>query len=95
VFADTMEAFDNYVAPHSMLAVFEQAPAEEDFRTIEGIVRVEALTDKQFRLYFNGDRSVSETLVLESAKNGWRLSELQMEKSSLDETFAQLSRYSK
>lgn len=94
VFSDTMEAFDNYVAPHSMVALMENAPAEDSLLAIEGITRVEYLTEKQLRLYFNGDRSISETLVLESAKQGWRLRELNMEKSSLDETFAQLSRIS-
>ncbi|WP_342327561.1 ABC transporter ATP-binding protein [Pedobacter sp. FW305-3-2-15-E-R2A2] len=94
VFSDTMEAFDNYVAPHSMVVLMENAPAEDRLMAIEGITRVEYLTEKQLRLYFNGDRSISETLVLESAKQGWRLRELSMEKSSLDETFAQLSRIS-
>lgn len=94
VFSDTMEAFDNYVAPHSMMVLMENAPAADALLAIEGITRVEYLTEKQLRLYFNGDRSISETLVLESAKQGWRLRELHMEKSSLDETFAQLSRFS-
>ncbi|ALL06818.1 multidrug ABC transporter ATP-binding protein [Pedobacter sp. PACM 27299] len=94
VFSDTMEAFDNYVAPHSMIALMENAPPADALLAIEGITRVEYLTEKQLRLYFNGDRSISETLVLESAKQGWRLRELNMEKSSLDETFAQLSRFS-
>ena len=93
VFSDTMEAFDNYVAPHSMMVLMENAPAADALLALEGITRVEYLTEKQLRLYFNGDRSISETLVLESAKQGWRLRELNMEKSSLDETFAQLSRY--
>ncbi|MET4142859.1 ABC transporter ATP-binding protein [Pedobacter sp. UYP1] len=94
VFSDTMEAFDNYVAPHSMMVLMENAPAADTLLSVEGITRVEYLTEKQLRLYFNGDRSISETLVLESAKQGWRLRELHMEKSSLDETFAQLSRFS-
>ncbi|SDJ03324.1 ABC-2 type transport system ATP-binding protein [Pedobacter sp. ok626] len=94
VFADTMEAFDNYIAPHSMLVVMENAPPVEALMAIEGIVRIEILTEKQLRIYFNGDRNISETIVLESAKRGWRLRELNMEKNSLDETFAQLSRIS-
>jgi ABC-2 type transport system ATP-binding protein len=94
VFADTMEAFDNYIAPHSMLVVMENAPSAEALQAIEGIVRIEMLTEKQLRIYFNGDRNISEAVVLESAKQGWRLRELTMEKNSLDETFAQLSRIS-
>lgn len=94
VFADTMEAFDNYIAPHSMMVIMENAPTADVLMGIEGIMRVEFLTEKQIRIYFNGDRNISETVVLESAKQGWRLRELNMEKNSLDETFAQLSRIS-
>ena len=94
VFSDTMEAFDNYIAPHSMMVIMENAPPAEALMAIEGIVRIETLTEKQLRIYFNGDRSISEAVVLESAKQGWRLRELNMEKNSLDETFAQLSRIS-
>lgn len=94
VFADTMEAFDNYIAPHSMLVVMENAPAADVLLAIEGVMRIETLTDKQLRIYFNGDRGISETIILESAKRGWRLRELNLEKNSLDETFAQLSRIS-
>ena len=95
VFADTMEAFDNYIAPHSMLLTLENAPSEAALMAIEGVIRIEFLTEKQLRIYFNGDRSISEAVVLESAKQGWRLRELNMEKNSLDETFAQLSKISK
>ncbi|SHF65236.1 ABC transporter ATP-binding protein [Pedobacter caeni] len=94
VFADTMEAFDNYIAPHSMLVIMENAPTVDVLQAIEGITRVDFLTEKQLRIYFNGDRNISEAIVLESARQGWRLRELNMEKNSLDETFAQLSRIS-
>jgi ABC-2 type transport system ATP-binding protein len=94
VFADTMEAFDNYIAPHSMIAMMENAPPAEALLAIEGIIRIEMLTEKQLRIYFNGDRNIAEAVVLESARKGWRLRELNMEKNSLDETFAQLSRIS-
>lgn len=94
VFADSMEAFDNYIAPHSMIAMMENAPPSETLLAIEGIIRIEMLTEKQLRIYFNGDRNIAEAVVLESARKGWRLRELNMEKNSLDETFAQLSRSS-
>ncbi|PUZ22493.1 ABC-2 type transport system ATP-binding protein [Chitinophaga costaii] len=94
VFADTMQAFDNYVAPHSMLAVMEAMPSEQALLQIAGIARVNFLTERQVRLHFNGDSTVSERLVLASAQHGWRLSEISLEKNSLDETFAQLSKVS-
>jgi ABC-2 type transport system ATP-binding protein len=91
VFADTMEAFDNYIAPNSILAVMEEAPSADSLLKIAGITRVDFLTEKQVRIYFNGDRSVTEKIVITSVEHGWRLSELTMEKNSLNDTFAQLS----
>jgi ABC-2 type transport system ATP-binding protein len=91
VFADTIEAFDNYVAPNSLLVTMEEAPSEEAFLNIAGIVRVDYLTEKQVRIYFNGDKTVAERTVLASAQHGWRLVEIVMEKNSLNDTFAQLS----
>jgi len=94
VFNDTIEAFDNYIAPNSIIASMEEPPSGEELLKIEGLVKVEFLTEKKMRLYFNGDRAVAERIVLASAQNNWRLNEIQTEKNSLSETFAQLSNVS-
>ncbi len=95
VFADTMEAFNNYLQPHSILAVLEAPPPAEELLKVEGVVRVEFLTERQVRLYFNGDAGLSRRVVAESVRQGWQLSEINLEKSSLDEVFAQLSQKKK
>ena len=56
VFADTMDAVNNYVAPHSVLVWLEEPPSEEALLRIRGIVKVDFLTERQIRLFFNGDR---------------------------------------
>ncbi|WP_121811267.1 ABC transporter ATP-binding protein [Mucilaginibacter kameinonensis] len=94
VFSDTMEAFDNYIAPNCLLVTMEEAPAADSLMEIPGIARVDFLTEKQARIYFNGDKTVAEKIVLASAGSGWRLSEIMAEKNSLNETFAQLSKVS-
>jgi ABC-2 type transport system ATP-binding protein len=91
VFADTMDAFNNYVAPHSVLAYLEEPPSEETLLKIQGIVKVDFLTERQVRLFFNGDRGITERIVTASVQGGWRLQEINLEKSSLDEIFAELS----
>ena len=92
VFADTMDAFNNYVAPHSVLAYMEEPPAAQELLKIEGVVKVDFLNERQIRLFFNGDRTVTERIIASSVQHGWRLSEIGLEKSSLDEVFAQLSK---
>jgi ABC-2 type transport system ATP-binding protein len=95
VFADTMDAFNNYVAPHSVLAYMEEPPPAQDLLQVEGVVKVDFLNERQVRLFFNGDRTVTERIIAASVQRGWRLSEISLEKSSLDEVFAHLSKKTK
>jgi len=91
VFADTMDAFNNYVEPHSVLLYLEEPPAAEVLLQIPGVTRVDFLTERRIRLYFNGDQEITERIVQTSVREGWRLREINLDKSSLDEIFAQLS----
>jgi ABC-2 type transport system ATP-binding protein len=94
VFADTMDAFNNYVEPHSLIAHMENLPAAEDLLKINGVTRIEALTARQVRIYFNGDQEITEKIVSESVKHGWRLREIILDKTSINEIFAELSKSS-
>jgi ABC-2 type transport system ATP-binding protein len=91
VFADTMDAFNNYLEPHSVLMYMDNPPAEEEFLGMPGITKADFLTEKQIRLYFNGDHEITERIIATSVAQGWRLREISLDKSSLDEIFAQLS----
>jgi ABC-2 type transport system ATP-binding protein len=91
VFSDTMDAFNNYVTPHSMLAFMDEPPPAEELLKIDGVTRVEFLTERQLRIYFSGDKEVSRRMIAASVHHGWQLTEISLEKSSLDEVFAQLS----
>lgn len=92
VFSDTMEAFNNYIAPQSMLVAFENPPAAESLSRFPGVNRVERLTAKSFRIFYDGNKSVSESIITESVRSQWRLTELAIEKNSVDEIFKQLTR---
>lgn len=95
VFADSMDAFNNYVEPHSVFVNMQNPPAVAEFLQIQGVSEVEALTDRQYRLFFNGDAEITEKIIETSIKNGWQLREISLDKSSVDEIFAQLSNKSK
>lgn len=95
VFADTMDAFNNYVEPHSVVVHMQNAPSADEFLRIPVITNVDVLTGRQVRLFFNGDQEVTERIVEASVKNGWQLREIILDKSSVDEIFAQLSNKSK
>jgi ABC-2 type transport system ATP-binding protein len=71
----------------------DNPPSEEELLSIPGITRTDFLTEKQIRLYFNGDQEITERIVGTSVEKGWRLREISLDKSSLDEIFAQLSNH--
>ena len=91
VFSDTMDAFNNYVEPHSVLMHLENPPSEAELLKVPGINKVEFLTERQVRAYFNGDQEIAERLVAASVQHGWRLREINLDKSAIDEIFKQLS----
>lgn len=91
VFADTMDAFNNYIMPDSMLVFMDNPPATEDLSAIAGITGVELLNDRSIRLRFKASSDISKQIIALSVQRGWELTEIMLEKSSLDEVFAQLS----
>lgn len=95
VFSDSMDAFNNYVEPHSVLMVLENPPPEATLLAIEGATKIDFLTERQVRLYFNGDQDIVEKIIASSVQHGWRLREIHFDRSALDEIFKQLSTNSK
>jgi ABC-2 type transport system ATP-binding protein len=91
VFSDTMAAFNNYIEPNSLVVHLEAPPTAAELSAIPGITHVEALSDKSFRLKFGMVPDIAEKVVQLSVERSWRLKEISLEKTSLDEIFAQLS----
>ena len=91
VFTGTMEEFNNYVKPDSFIIYANNLPSTEALTAIEGIKSVEELGAKKYRIHFEGERETMQRLIEESVKNNWELSEITLDKSSLEEVFAQLS----
>jgi ABC-2 type transport system ATP-binding protein len=92
VFSDTMDAFNNYVEPNSMLVSMDQPPSAEEFHATPGITGVEFLNPVKIRLTIDRTPDISQRLIAISVEKGWGLREISLEKSSLDEVFAQLSK---
>jgi ABC-2 type transport system ATP-binding protein len=91
VFADTMDAFNNYIQPNSIFARMQAPPACEALEQIPGITRVTALQDGGFRFFSSDATTAARTIITLSVQHNWALSEIVPEKSSLEEIFAQLS----
>lgn len=95
VFSDTLEAFNNYVEPHSALATMNNPPAAEAILSIDGVTKVDYINERQLRIFFDADRDITAKIIRASVQNNWDLTEIVLEKNSLDEVFAQLSNKNK
>jgi ABC-2 type transport system ATP-binding protein len=91
VFSGSMDEFNNYVAPSTLLITLDAAPPVSTLEAIEGVARVEKVDPRNYRLQFDASKDISEQVVQLSVANGWQLSEIQLERQSLDAIFAQLS----
>lgn len=91
VFSGSIQDFNNYLAPSTLVAIMRNAPSNEEFQKIENVVRVERLTRTRMRFHFRGDETIVGSIVEASVKNHWDLKEIFLEKESLDTIFAKLS----
>jgi ABC-2 type transport system ATP-binding protein len=92
VFSGTVEEFDNYIAPNTLAVTLMEPPTVEELAALEGVVNVEELGGKHFRLKFTDARDVVERVVKTSVAKDWHLTEIGVEKNSLDSIFAELSK---
>lgn len=92
VFTGTVDEFDNYITPNTLVVSLIAMPAVEDLKKIPGIVKVEELGGIQYRIQASDLQEVTERIVETSVAREWRLIDIHMEKSSLDAVFAQLSK---
>ena len=92
VFSGTVDEFNNYIVPNSLLVTLKQAPPLKELLQLEGIVDGEEMGDHRFRLSFKDVSGVVERLVETSVEKKWQLVEVGVEKKSLDAIFAELSK---
>ena len=91
IFSGTIDEFHDSVKSNNCIVWLENAPVEEELRNIPGVIKVKKLDEHTFRMQFEQDMPVTNRVAEISVNRGWRLSEIQMEKVSMDEIFAQLS----
>ena len=92
VFAGTVDEFDNYIIPNTLVVTLVAAPPADELRSILGVGVIEELGGMKYRVQYTDFQEVTERLVETSVARGWRLTEIYQEKSSLDAVFAELSK---
>ena len=91
VFSGSMDEFNNYVAPTTLLVRFDSTPSVLTLQATEGVKEVEHLDRHCYRIKFDASKDICEQIVQLSVTNDWQLTEIQLERLSLDSIFAQLS----
>ena len=92
VFADTLHAFNNYIEPDSLIIAVDGTLDTEQLYKIEGVQKVEVLHDQKIRIHFTSGPEITKDIIKTFVEKGWPLTEIYLEKSSLDGIFAQLSK---
>ena len=96
VFSGTVDEFDNYILPNTVFATLVAAPPIEELKQLPGVVGVDELGGSNYRLRFSDSpQEMIERVVQTSVAKDWRLTEVRLEKSSLDDIFAELSKIKK
>ena len=92
VFAGTVDDFNNYITPNSAVATLMAMPTRVELVKLPGVIRVEELGGPRYRLFFERSSDAQEQIVETCVNRGWRLTEINLEKSSLNDIFAELSK---
>lgn len=91
VFSGTIEEFDNYIVPNTLLVTFVNPPDVQELAKIDNVLNIDELNSGTYRIRFNEDDTITEKIVKKSIESDWRLKEISIERTSLDVVFAKLS----
>ncbi|MFR1239945.1 MAG: ATP-binding cassette domain-containing protein [Butyricimonas faecihominis] len=92
VFMGTVDEFDNYIAPNTIYLRMGNPPTVEELAKVENVQGVEDLGNRKFRVRFENAQEAMDSIVKQSVVHDWHLSEIRVEKTSLDKIFSELSK---
>lgn len=92
VFAGSIDEFDHYITPNSLVVFLKNGPLLDELLKIPGVLGGEMLRENVYRLKYSEIEGVTRCLVEMSVVKEWDLMEIYPEKSSLNTIFAELSK---
>lgn len=90
VFSDTLQALQSQRQHAAIKVAFRTPPSVTALANLPGIINVETITTKQFRLHFSPEHDPTDTLVQTAVAENWQLTQLTPEQDSLEQLFTQL-----
>lgn len=94
VFSGSVDDFNNYITPDTLFVELRNAPSLDELQSVDDVVKVDDLGGNKFRIHFDVTHDLIQRLVRLSVEKNWELNEIRLERSSLDEIFADLSKQS-
>lgn len=92
IFNGTVNEFDSYITPDTVYVSLLDMPAVEAIEAIKDVISVESLGGTEYRVKSSDTAAVIQNIVAASVEKGWRLDAINLEKSSMDDVFALLSK---
>jgi ABC-2 type transport system ATP-binding protein len=90
-FAGSIEEFDNYIMPSTIVLSMIAAPPIEQLLAIPGVLNADHLGGIRYRVQYTDANDTMERIIETSVHQKWRLLEISLEKMSLENVFAALS----
>jgi len=91
VLTESTEGLQKRMFSSSLLVGFHQPPDKQTLLQFDGISEVDKVRDNVFRLHHDPDIDPSDSIVVSSVNEGWKLFELTPEKLSLEEVFLEIT----
>lgn len=91
-FAGSIDEFDSYIMPSTLTVSLISTPPIEELEAIPGVLHAEHLGGIQYRVQYTDAQDTMERIVEASVQRKWRLIEISLEKISLENVFAELSK---
>jgi ABC-2 type transport system ATP-binding protein len=91
-FAGSIDEFDSYIMPSTLYVTMIATPPIEELKAIPGVLNAEHLGGPKYRIQYTDAQDTMERIVEISVQRKWRLTEIALEKISLENVFAELSK---
>ncbi len=91
IYGDTSVRMQSLGHQAGFIVTLQSPPDTSKLYHVSGVVNVEALSDKRFRILHNYDSNTAEELLATAAREGWQAQQLTPLKGNLEDAFVQIT----
>ena len=91
VYSDDINHLHQRMRSNNIIVGLNNAPSEDELKSIKDIDDVEILSDTRFRLYHSVENQPAEEFAKMAAEKNWGLFEIRPEQKTLEQVFVELT----